>query len=160
MPQVSEGRIPGPGRAGPVQEVPSRLNAGIQLPTYPTFPLPQVLQIPLPHNSFLPATAAPIALPSTSLPSPASPSRSYLPSYSPLPPSLPTLPSQDQVGSTECTLCPAGTFSQPGSAYCIPCSKGSYTDTAGEAQCTLCPAGMFNDAEGNLDMEQVNHHHI
>ena len=60
------------------------------------------------------------------------------------------LSSQDKVGSEQCNECPAGTFSHPGSGYCIKCSKGSFTDKAGQAQCSFCPAGTFADQEGEM----------
>ena len=56
---------------------------------------------------------------------------------------------QNKVGAEKCEACPAGTFSQQGSGYCVKCPAGSYTDKEGQGQCYLCPAGSFNDDEGS-----------
>lgn len=41
-----------------------------------------------------------------------------------------------------CTLCPAGSASEPGAAACTLCAANSYAVGAGSAQCAPCPMGL------------------
>jgi hypothetical protein len=42
--------------------------------------------------------------------------------------------------------CSIGTFND--GEECIPCEKGSYSDSYGNSSCTLCPAGTYNANPG------------
>lgn len=46
--------------------------------------------------------------------------------------------------SSKCVPCPAGTYSNPGSASCTSCPQGSYSDAMNSSSCTACPPGTYN----------------
>ena len=55
---------------------------------------------------------------------------------------------QTIAGSTDCNICPSGTFSRQGSVHCTPCQAGAFSDSAGSGECTSCPAGQFTGFNG------------
>jgi hypothetical protein len=50
------------------------------------------------------------------------------------------------AGSTTCTKCPMGTYSDtPGAGVCIQCPAGTYSATPGATTCTQCVAGTASN---------------
>jgi hypothetical protein len=51
------------------------------------------------------------------------------------------------MGSSGCTICPAGSWGQNGMSSCVLCSPGTYS-SAGASACTPCPAGVYGNSAG------------
>ncbi|GMH66617.1 hypothetical protein TL16_g04474 [Triparma laevis f. inornata] len=63
---------------------------------------------------------------------------------------------QDDNGSTECKLCPSGTFAAAGTSgfkslsECTVCGSGKYSETSNNGlSCTNCPSGKFLEDNGS-----------
>lgn len=68
----------------------------------------------------------------------------------------PTGKYQDDNGSTECKLCPSGTFAAAGTSgfksfsECAVCGSGKYSETSNNGlSCTNCPSGKFLEDNGS-----------
>eukprot|EP00116_Pleurobrachia_bachei_P009393 sb/3469655/ len=68
------------------------------------------------------------------------------------------------VGSTECLDCPAGTYNDESLMvdYCAPCMVGSYNNLTGQSECQWCWDGMTFDVgatskEQCIDRNSRNH---
>ena len=84
------------------------------------------------------------------LPPPAVPSPPPTPSPPPVDIFQDTAP-VSPADSTECTHCPAGTFSDNRDVLiCTPCTAGLASATSRALACSLCPAGYFARNEGSL----------
>ena len=57
------------------------------------------------------------------------------------------------TGVTECTPCPAGSFSGEGASECTLCPEGSYSPL-NSADCIPCPNNWGNTGMGNVDCPQ------
>ena len=55
---------------------------------------------------------------------------------------------QSWLGPSQCTACPAGTYSQQGDIVCSQCEMGTYAPNEGMSACLPCPSGTFNDWYG------------
>ena len=55
-------------------------------------------------------------------------------------------------GATQCTLCPAGTYSvaigATSQSTCLPCPAGTWSGTAGVTSCTPCQSGTYSTTTG------------
>lgn len=49
---------------------------------------------------------------------------------------------------TECTICPAGTYSSQG--QCISCPSGTFSSVPGSSQCQACSPGFVSVGSGNV----------
>ncbi|CAK9031780.1 unnamed protein product [Durusdinium trenchii] len=56
------------------------------------------------------------------------------------------------ASNSECTSCPAGTFSGQGEAACHDCDAGRYS-TGGMSSCELCPEGRFSQTVAATSLE-------
>ena len=59
-------------------------------------------------------------------------------------PKCPPLPGSyaDSTGSSSCSLCAAGEYSDQGSGFCKVCPVGTYSDSLGSPSCSKCAAGI------------------
>ena len=60
------------------------------------------------------------------------------------------VPQDPGVSASGCTICPAGTWSNRGSEFCLPCPPGTFS-LSGRGYCTLCPQNTFGSQAGLTD---------
>ena len=65
-----------------------------------------------------------------------------------------------RVGATECSACPAGTFSDQvgldGNSECKPCAIGKFQQNPGQKSCTDCPLSAVAPSAGSTICEACN----
>jgi hypothetical protein len=55
----------------------------------------------------------------------------------------------NSIGATTCTLCKAGSSSQPGKNSCSPCPAGTFAGADGSPECYPCPVGYYQSSTGS-----------